>query len=269
MVNSQQFVPIEDIKNDLVFLKNGSISLIITTSAVNFSLLFETEQIAIIQSFAGLLNSLSFPIQIVVQSKTLDVSSYLHTLDQALNTQTNPLLKELTQRYRKFIASIIKENEVLDKQFYVCLNVTSQEMGLLPQTSSEKAKRGLTILGPRRDHLTRQLGRLGLKSRQLTTEELTKLFYTTYNPDAWESSLSHSLTSPLTPPPILPQAPNPQVAARPKLTLTRLPHPISYQPPLRAMPLPPSKPPSPNYPFATVNLAPPFVVEELADGFES
>jgi hypothetical protein len=188
MANTQQFVPIDDIKKDLVFLKNGGVSLVITTTAVNFGLLFETEQISIIDAFAGLLNSLSFPIQVVILSKRLDVASYLIVLDEAIKNQTNPKLKEMTGHYRNFVESIIKENNVLDKQFYVCINISAVELGVLPKNSEEKTKKALTLLVPRRDHLLRQLSRLGLKARQLNTVELVKLFYEIYNPPGSNNS---------------------------------------------------------------------------------
>lgn len=183
MTSSQQFIPIEDIKDNLVFLKDGSVTLVINTSAVNFGLLFETEQASIINSFAGLLNSLSFPIQIVILSKRLDVSSYLQTLDQAAKSQKNPLLQAMTLRFREFIQSIIKEKNVLDKQFYICINVSALEMGVFAKTITDKSKKAATILAPRRDHLIKQLAQLGLKARQLDTIELIKLFYSNFNPE--------------------------------------------------------------------------------------
>lgn len=182
MTASQHFIPIEDIYDNLVFLKDGSVSLVISTSAVNFGLLFETEQISIIESFAGMLNSLSFPIQIIVISRRLDISSYLNVLDKAREKQTNPLLSQMTTHYRRFVEGLIREKNVLDKQFYICLNVTVAELGLLPQKSQDRNKKALIILVPRRDHLIRQLSRIGLKASQLKTVELIKLFYDLFNP---------------------------------------------------------------------------------------
>ncbi len=183
IAGTQFFVPIEEIKSDLIFLKDGGITMVISTSAVNFGLLFETEQISIIDAFAGLLNSLSFPIQIVIHSKRMDASVYLHTIDQAIKRQTNPVLKDMTAKYREFVEGMIKENNVLDKQFYVCLHTTPAELGLFAgHTNEERAKKALTVLKPRCDHLIRQFGRLGLKAHQLDDRELLRLFYEIYNP---------------------------------------------------------------------------------------
>jgi len=254
MVSSQNFLPIEDIKNNLVFLKDGGVSMVITTSAVNFSLLFETEQISLIEAFAGLLNSLSFPIQIVIHSKRLDVSSYLNTLDQAYARQTNTLLKNMTIHYKSFVDGLIKEKNVLDKQFYICLTISSVELGVLPKKDQDKAAKATTLLTPRRDHILRQLARLGLKSRQLNNIELVKLFYEFYNAEEVEG-VPISTPATLAPAPI-----------RPGPTLTRLPNTIPFTQP-RTAPVAPTPQHTPSYPPLVAHLSPPFVVEELADDF--
>jgi len=259
MTNSQQFVPIADIKDDLVFLKDGSVSLVITTTAVNFGLLFEDEQISIISSFAGLLNSLSFPIQIVIHSRRLDVSTYLKTLDRALSLQSNLALKQMTAHYRQFVESIIKEKNVLDKQFYICLNVSGLELGIIQKKSSDKTRKALTILIPRRDHLLRQISRLALKARQLTTVELIRLFYNVYN-------TSETAIQPATPPVVNNSLPRINKAWA--IPNQRVSQPATTQP----SPIQVSNPPAANistppvvHPLITASQAMPFVVEELGD----
>lgn len=261
MSSSQEFIPIEDIKDDLVLLKDGGVTLILSTSAVNFGLLFDTEQLAIIQGFAGLLNSLSFPIEIVIRSKRFDVSSYLHTLDKAMSKQTNPLLAQLTTRYRQFVASIIKENNVLDKQFYLAINVTSPELGLLSQKQPEKLKRALIILLPRRDHLIRQLSRIGLKVRQLNTVEIVKLFYDIYNPDSFEVASGPELPLKSSSATVAPTKPEPIVTQTNPSPIQPAPAPIPI-PTLRPTSTPPATP-------TIAPLSPPFVVEELSDDYGS
>lgn len=182
MPNTKDFMPIEKITDDLVMLKDGSITMVMQTSAVNFDLLSENEQLAIIGSFAALLNSLSFSIQILIRSKKLDISHYLNTLRAAESKQTNPLLQLMMQRYRAFVAAIIRDNEVLDKQFYVILSVSPIEVGVVSSSNYEKnLPKALNILEPRRDHILKQLSRIGLKSVQLDNEKLIRLFYDIYN----------------------------------------------------------------------------------------
>ncbi len=180
MSTTQQHLLISDIKDDIVLLKNGGGALILQVSAVNFGLLSDREQIAIISSFAQMLNSLSFSIQIVIYSERLNISSYLKLLDQAEQAQINPLLSGMIGNYRQFIQTTIKENDVLDKKFYVVISLFSLELGLT--SSKENLEQKIrTILLPRRDQILRQLNRVGLKADQLTKQGLIELFYNIYN----------------------------------------------------------------------------------------
>src|SRR3989339_1735962 len=95
MNTTQQHLSIADIKDDILILKNGGGSLVLQVSAVNFGLLSDREQIAIISAFAQMLNSLSFSIQIVIYSERLNISSYLTLLEKAQLAQTNPLLSRM------------------------------------------------------------------------------------------------------------------------------------------------------------------------------
>jgi len=182
MPNTKEFIPVQLVKDSAVVLNDGSVVTIIQTSAVNFDLLSENEQLAIIGSFAALLNSLSFSIQIVIRSKKLDISHYLQSLREAEKKQSSPLLQLMMQHYRAFVAAIIRDNEVLDKQFYVVLAVSPIELGVVKSSDSEKSlKKALTILNPRVDHISKQLSRIGLKSTILDNEKLIRLFYDIYN----------------------------------------------------------------------------------------
>src|SRR3989339_890084 len=79
---TQAHLPIEDIRNDIVIMKDGSSALIIEVSAVNFDLLSEREQDAIIYAYGALLNSLTFPVQILIRSQKKDISSYVELLEK-------------------------------------------------------------------------------------------------------------------------------------------------------------------------------------------
>lgn len=186
MSTTQQHLSISDIKDNIVLLKDGSGALILQVSAVNFGLLSQREQIAIISAFAQMLNSLSFSIQILIFSERLNINSYLNLLDKAQRLQSNPLLSKMIVNYRLFIQSTIKENEVLDKKFYVVISLYKLELGLTPSRAAlqEKIK---TILLPRKDQIIRQLSRVGLKAIQLNTKELIELFYDIYNGQFVES----------------------------------------------------------------------------------
>lgn len=247
MATTQESIPVEDIKDNILLLKDGGASIVIQTSAVNFGLLSEDEQIAIIDSFAQMLNSLSFAIQINIISRRLDISSYIKLLDKALSLQTNPLLAELMVNYRSFVQSLIKDNEVLDKNFYIGVNVSRLEMGIAYRALDDRLKKAKTILGPRRDQILRQLGRIGLKSNQLSTEQLIKLFYEIYNPKFSEDG--KNVTAP---------AVN---LNRPKTSLP-ITAPLQTQTPVQPAPAPIAQPQTPPESDRT-NRNHPFVVEEL------
>src|SRR3989338_11299633 len=114
MNTTQQHLLISDIREDIIMLKNGGGALILQVSAVNFGLLSDREQIAIISSFAQMLNSLNFSIQIVIYSERLNINSYLNLLDKAKQAQLNPLMANMMAGYNQFIQTTIKENDVLD-----------------------------------------------------------------------------------------------------------------------------------------------------------
>jgi hypothetical protein len=195
--STQNHLDIEDIRDNLVLLKDGSCCLLLQTTAVNFSLLSEAEQDAIIYAYAGLLNSLTFPIQIVITSQKKNIANYLTLLNLQRQKTTNPLLKAQLEKYYSFIQKTVAENEVLDKNFYLVIPFSSLELGISPALSSAfKKNPGLPFdkeviltkaknsLIPKRDHLLKQLTRLGLKAKQLTSPELIKLFFRYYNPDS-------------------------------------------------------------------------------------
>lgn len=193
---TQEFVGIEDIKDDLVILKDASCCLVLKVTAINFGLLSESEQDAIIYSYAGMLNSLSFALQIVIRSKRKDITAYLSLLKQQEDKQLSAPLKEQIGKYRQFVENTVKVNNVLDKKFYIIIPFSLLEMGAgvaasllgkkkgLPYPKSYILERAKTNLYPKRDHLLRQLNRLGLRAGQLATPELIQLFYDIFNPES-------------------------------------------------------------------------------------
>ena len=192
--STQEFLEIEDIKDDLVILKDGSCCLIIKTSAVNFGLLSGEEQEAIIFAYAAFLNSLSFPIQILITSRRMDISSYLDKLSKLEENQPSGKIRSQIRKYYQFILGVVKENKVLEKNFYLVIPFSSLELGVKSAISLFPTKKGLpfpkeyiisrakTALYPKRDHILRQLGRMGLKGEQLSTQKLIELFYEIFNP---------------------------------------------------------------------------------------
>lgn len=277
--STQEHLDIEEIKDDLVILKDGSCCLVCQTTAVNFDLLSEKEQEATIFAYAALLNSLSFPIQILIRSQQKDVSGYLNLLANQEKKVLGEKFRKQIRSYKDFVEKTVREKEVLDKKFYIIVPFSSLELG--PSSVISKAgKKGLpypietilqkakTSLYPKRDHLTRQFSRLGLGLKQLKTQELIKLFYNIYNPEATgfeEFASSAAYQAPLikrvekkrvamdppqskTPPPPLPKEPAPELGTPPPPTLTR-PRPTEEIQPIKRVQ--PSKPISKNKPQET------------------
>ncbi len=190
--STQDHLDIEDIIDDLIVFKTGWVALVLTTTAVNFDLLSETEQDSTIYSYSAFLNSLTFPIQIMIRSKKADISAYFTLLSEAEASQMNPDIKRQIQKYRDFLQSIIQQKTVLDKNFYLVVNYNPLEKGIkstLGIGSASKSKSKLQLVAdaknslmPKRDHITKQMTRLGLTARQLSTKELIELFYDIYNP---------------------------------------------------------------------------------------
>ena len=191
---TQTFIEIEDIADDLVLFSDGSCALVLSASAVNFSLLSEGEQEAIISAYAGLINSLSFPIQVLVRTQHKDVTLYLKLLEDREQKQKNPKLAQSIRNYRIFVAETVKEKDVLDKNFYIVIPFSSLELGVSTRVLFGSKKRGLpypkpyiferaqTILQPKRDQIIRLMNRVGLRATQLTTEQLIQFFFSAYNP---------------------------------------------------------------------------------------
>ncbi|HOZ81194.1 MAG TPA: hypothetical protein PK370_03165 [Candidatus Woesebacteria bacterium] len=202
---TQDHLPIEDVIDGVVLRKDGSCSIIMRISSVNFDLLSEREQQALVFAYGGILNSLNFPIQIIIQSNTKDVSAYSNNLKVWEEKQNNPLLKERIASYRKFVEEIVKKNDVLSKTFYIAIPFSALELGAttmskqivdnfmffknkttteLPYPKDYIIEKAKASLEPKREHLLRLFSRLGLEIKALETKEIIELFYKIYNEES-------------------------------------------------------------------------------------
>ena len=191
---TQDFVDVEEIKNDIVIMKDGAAAMVIEIAAINFGLFSEREQEATIYAYAQLLNSLTFSIQIVIASHRKDITDYLRYIDAQLEKSPKEEIRGQIVKYREFVKSVVRQNNVLDKKFYVVIPFSALELGVsnsLTTLTRKKANRTLDIdtivdrattnLAPKRDHLIRLFARIGLRSRQLTSQELLQLYYEFHN----------------------------------------------------------------------------------------
>ena len=186
---TQAFIEVEEIRDDIMLLKDYSAVSVIEVGAVNFWLLSTEDQMSMIYSYSSLLNSLSFPVQIVIISKMMNISSYIDYIEAKITTQKQDLIKKRLGEYREFIKSIVKKNTVLEKRFFFAVPFNPLEMGVTGMKAKGYGKeylfnRAKTSLYPKRDHLLRLLAKVGLKPTVLQKQELTELFYNIYNPSA-------------------------------------------------------------------------------------
>jgi len=182
VATTQEHLDLETIRDDMIILKNGICSIALSVSAINFGLLSEEEQDATIYSYAGLLNSLSFPIQIVIQSEKKDISVYLELLKTQESKLKTPLMKNRMQEYREFINTTITEQNVLDKKFYLIIPYTPITISGKTKITQDLIDRAKIDLEPKKDHIIKQLARIGLVSQALNSQNLIKLFHSFYNP---------------------------------------------------------------------------------------
>lgn len=198
--STQDHLEIREIVDDLVITQSGTAALVLQTSAINFDLLAEYEQDSKVFAFAGLLNSLNFHIQILIRTRRIDISNYIDYLKNKENSTMTEGLKKQLHIYTEFIQKLIIENDVLDKSFFIVIpynpggdipstNIlkskktneeVQQNLQLKQEQLVEKAK---IFLYPKRDHILKQLSRMGLVGKQLTNKELLSEFYTIYNPE--------------------------------------------------------------------------------------
>lgn len=191
--STQKFTEIIDFVGSTVILAGGNACLIVEINASNFSLLSRREQDIRIYSYAGLLNSLSFPIQILIRNKRMDISTYLEDLDGVINSTKNEQLANYIKYYRAFVQEMVTVNVVLNKAFYVVIPYSSLEAGAagIAQTQQNSqsqveafaqiARKSLEI---KATTIMGHLQKFSVSAKVLEREDLIKLFYELYNEDS-------------------------------------------------------------------------------------
>lgn len=194
---TQDFVPIKEIRDGVVVLKNDALRLVLIASALNFALKSEDEKEAIVLQYQNFLNSLDFSVQLFVQSRKLDIKAYLATLEERAREQTNELLQIQTREYIEFIKNFTLSTEVMTKTFFVVVpydpplvNVGQGGIfGSLFGKKSTQDKSADTSFAERRTQLEQRagvvvqgFGRFGIRAIPLGTEELVELYFKIFNP---------------------------------------------------------------------------------------
>jgi len=200
---AQAFVDVSEIKDGVVVLKNGTLRAVLMVSSINFDLKSTQEQEAIVQNYQSFLNSLDFPIQVVISSRKLDINPYIAMLEQKEKERPNELLRFQIAEYRDFVKQMVDASNIMAKSFFI----------VIPFALTETKKQGFidrirTALNPQQimlekkmefenyksqlfqrvDHVMAGLAGTGIRMASLSTEELIELYYNAYNPGVTENT---------------------------------------------------------------------------------
>ncbi len=195
---TQSFVPIKEIRDNVVILEDGSFRAVLMVSTINIALKSEEERVAILMQFQNFLNAIDFSLQIFMESRELDIRPYLQLLEEQYKVQTNDLLKIQITEYIDFIRKYTENVNIMTKAFFVIVPYSPSVIGakkssglsLFSKSSEEEtgssSKRSFeeykTQLGQRVTVVEQGLRRCGLRTATLGDEEIRELFYNLFNP---------------------------------------------------------------------------------------
>lgn len=194
---TQQFVPIQDIRDGVVILQNGQMCMLLLASSINFAFKSLEEQEAILSQFQAFLNTLDFSIQIYVQSRRLDIRPYLELLKERETSQDNDLMRIQLREYIEFIKSFTSEVDIMSKSFFVVVpytptipDVKTGITGFLRPSQARKNPVDEAKFSQDRIQLEQRvaiveqgLGRIGVRTIPLGNDELVELYYHIFNPE--------------------------------------------------------------------------------------
>ena len=202
---TQEFVPIKEVRDGIVVLKNDELRAIVLANSVNLSLKSADEQQATIMQFQNFLNTLDFSIQISIQSRRLDIRPYLLLLENRIKVQNEPLLKLQTKEYIEFIKNFTDSVAIMTKNFFIVVPYTHTTLksnsGIMDRIFSTKNKAEINTakqmafeekrsqLEERVAVIQQGLSRCGINSAQLGTEEVVEVFYKVFNPGEIEGKI--------------------------------------------------------------------------------
>jgi hypothetical protein len=200
--STEKFLDIAEIRDDMVLLKDGTVRAVLLVSSINFALKSMDEQEAIIQAYMTFLNSLEYPIQIVIQSRRMNIDAYMDRLIEQQRTIKNDLLRNQIADYRAFVLELVELGQIMQKMFYIVVPydpLTNKKKNFWTRFSeaispAAAANLNKKQLADRIEQLSRrveisqgQLNSMGLASVRLDTQGLIELYYNVYNPDLFET----------------------------------------------------------------------------------
>ncbi|HMI08968.1 MAG TPA: hypothetical protein VK497_01045 [Candidatus Saccharimonadales bacterium] len=171
--SSRHQIAIKGVEDSVLILPNNEYRIIIETSSINFHLMSEDEQDAVVDIYKAFLNSLSFPIQIVQKVRALDLDDYLQSFEDKKDKEKVDVYKNQIDGYTKYVKSLVKTNKILSRQFYIIIPYQTKSKENIEVAREQLANR-LAIA-------EKGLGNVGIKTRLLNSLELLDLFYNSYN----------------------------------------------------------------------------------------
>lgn len=199
---TQEFVPIEDVRDGIAILKNGSMRGILMASSVNFSLKSEDEKKAILFQFQDFLNSLDFSVQIIIESRRLDIRPYIALLENRRKEQANDLMKIQIEQYINFVKTFTESANIMTKNFFIVvpydIAIISGKSGLFSgsKDASKQKKEKEEDFEEKKNQLEQRMGvveqglvRCGVRVAKLGTDEVVELFYKIFNPGESEKPI--------------------------------------------------------------------------------
>jgi len=199
--STQKYLDISEVKKDTVVLRDGSLRAVILVSSINFALKSEEEQNAIVSSYVSFLNNIDFPLQIVVQSRELNIDNYINELKEKEKEQTNELLKVQTSEYIQYIQELIAMSKIMNKRFYIVVPYNPMadkqrnfffrfadlfKPAKIIRIKEKKFNQRLSYLNHRVDNVLSGLTSIGLNAVRVDTQGLIELYYNSYNPKTSE-----------------------------------------------------------------------------------
>src|SRR3989344_6719850 len=195
----QDLIPIEEVRDGIIVLRDGQMRMILLASSINFDLKSGDEQEAIISQYQNFLNSLDFSIQFFTQSRKLDIRPYIILLESRLKEQLNELIKIQTREYIEFVKNVTEKTNVMSKTFLVVIPLSPSTMSTkkggplsflfksstgskLAKENFERFEENRSQLEQRRSVVVQGLARIGIRTVMLGTEEIVELFYKIFNP---------------------------------------------------------------------------------------
>jgi len=206
---TQEFVPIKEVRDGIIVLKDGGLRAVLLCSSINFALKSEDERNAVLLQFQDFLNSLDFSIEIVIQSRKLDIRPYIALLEGQEKVQTNNLMKIQVREYIEFIKSFTENTNIMTKNFFIVVPYGSTVISTKGTSSfkdissrfgfgtkKEQAAATEASFDENRSQLEERLSvveqglvRTGIRVAHLGTEEVIELFYKAFNPGETEKPL--------------------------------------------------------------------------------